>query len=74
VLDIIRHRIGCHRITVVDMARRLEISQPHLSNLLWGRRTLSDELADHAILELRITAEELHGYREYEQLRQRIKG
>ncbi len=70
VLALIRHRIGSQALTVSQMAARLEISQPRMSNLLWGKRQLSDSVVEHAIVSLRITPEQLYSQLELRQIRQ----
>lgn len=50
ILAELRHRISNGEISERACARLLAISQPHMNNVLKGRRTLSPELADTILI------------------------
>jgi transcriptional regulator with XRE-family HTH domain len=45
-LDHLRHRVRCGELTERRLARITGISQPHIHNVLCGKRSLSLETAD----------------------------
>lgn len=55
----LQRRIQNGEFTERAMARYLGVSQPHVHNVLKGKRALTFELADHIIVRLRIPWESL---------------
>src|SRR5260370_34715554 len=56
----VRTRMGNGELTERALARRLGISQPHINNVLRGRRNLSPELADLILKFLHYSLIDLH--------------
>ena len=59
LLDHLRHRIGSGEATERSLARLAGISQPHLHNVLKGKRLLSFDMADEILQNLRLTVFDL---------------
>lgn len=55
VLECLRARVKNGESTERGLARAVGISQPHLHNVLKGRRSLSPELTDHILGSLRLS-------------------
>jgi plasmid maintenance system antidote protein VapI len=59
LLSELRGRLARGELTTVSLAQRTHFSQPHISNLLRGRRALTIESADALMLSLGLTTEDL---------------
>jgi transcriptional regulator with XRE-family HTH domain len=55
LVEHLRHRVQSGEITERSLARIAGISQPHLHNVLKGKRILSIEMADEILKNLDIT-------------------
>ncbi len=55
----LRARLSTGELTTVSLAARTCFSQPHISNLLSGRRALTIQSADALMLGLGLTTEDL---------------
>lgn len=63
------YRIRSGEWTERGMARHLGVSQPHIHNVLKGIRTMSPDMADHVLGQLRIPMAALFSVEELEQMR-----
>ena len=54
LLEVLRHRVRSGAATERGLARDMGISQPHLHNVLKGRRLLSTEKADEVLRRLQL--------------------
>ncbi len=52
-------KVKCGEVTERGLARRAGISQPHLHNVLKGKRLLSPQSADLILREMRISVADL---------------
>jgi len=61
VIAAARERVSSGLLSERSLARRAGISQPHIHNVLHGRKTLTPEVADRILLVLRLSALDLLG-------------
>jgi plasmid maintenance system antidote protein VapI len=59
LLEHLRRRIQDGEATERGLARQTGISQPHMHNVLNGRRALTQEIADHILMRLEVSVLDL---------------
>ena len=59
LVSILRHRVRSGELTERALARLVGVSQPHIHNVLKGKRTFSVETTDHILRHLNLDALDL---------------
>jgi plasmid maintenance system antidote protein VapI len=59
LIAVLRARVRNGEITERGLARMVDISQPHMHNVLKGTRSLSPELSDRVLRHLRLSVLDL---------------
>lgn len=57
--DRLRGEIVTRRLTIAEVADRCKVSRNHLSEVLWGRRTMTERLARDISIATEIPLEEV---------------
>ena len=61
LIDEVRRRVSRGEVTVRGLAHTTGVSQPHLHNVLKGKRLLSADLADAILAQLQMDVRDLIG-------------